>query len=91
MAGAAIHPFNPKSGLMVAAGFSAELLQLTRSGIVDRGGTSGLLGLGGGSLVGFLLGLVGGGGSSSPCRCSFMSLESTTRMSRSAQVPLPSR
>ena len=63
MAGAALHPFDPESGLMVVTSFSTELLQLTRSGIVDLGGTSGLLGLGCGSLVGFLLGLVGGGGS----------------------------
>ncbi|MCL2452524.1 MAG: sulfite exporter TauE/SafE family protein, partial [Alphaproteobacteria bacterium] len=40
-----------------------ELLQLTRTGFFDVGGTSSLLGLGSGSLVGFLLGLVGGGGS----------------------------
>lgn len=63
MAGTSIHPFNGKPGVMIATGFSTELLQLTRWGILAFGDTSGLLGLGCGALVGFLLGLVGGGGS----------------------------
>jgi len=37
MAGAAIHPFNGKSGVMIATGFSTEVLQITSSGIFALG------------------------------------------------------